>query len=167
MTAEQQRVEADRFREVLGSVPAPVTVVTTLHGERPHGTTVSAFSSLSLDPPLVVVSLDRSSELLTLIRQTGRFGVNVLHAGQADHALSFARKGSDKFEGVEWERRGELPSLPEASAWIGCRVSDLLPGGDHVLVTGLVEEAESRALPPLLYRERAFAQLAADSNGPA
>lgn len=72
-------------------------------------------------------------------------------------ALSIARKGHDKFDGIECERRGELPSLPDSTA---CRVGDLLPGGDHALVTGLVEEAESRVLPPLLDRERVFAMLA-------
>lgn len=157
-----EAVDGDSFRAVLGSVATPVTVVTTLDGERPHGTTVSAFSSLSLDPPLIVVSLDRDSDLLAALHETDRFGVNVLHAGQATHALSFARKGADKFDQVDWEEHHGLPRLPEATAWIACRAVDRFPGGDHVLVTGLVEHAERSELPPLLYRDRGFASLAAD-----
>jgi flavin reductase (DIM6/NTAB) family NADH-FMN oxidoreductase RutF len=150
---------------VLASVPTPVTVVTALHRGRPHGTTVSAFSSLSLEPPLIVVSLDRGSELLSILHETGRFGVNVLHEGQAEHALSFARKGADKFAGVEWDGHGGLPRLPEATAWLACRAKELFPGGDHVLVTGLVEDAERSELPPLVYRERNFAALVDNPPG--
>lgn len=161
-TRLSEGVDADSFRAALGSVPTPVTVVTTLHGGRPHGTTVSAFSSLSLDPPLIVVSLDRGSDLLAALRENDRFGVNVLHAGQATHALSFARKGADKFDQVEWEEHRGLPRLPEATAWIACRAVDRFPGGDHVLVTGLVEHAERTEMPPLVYRDRDFASLAVD-----
>lgn len=66
------------FRQVLGGVPTPVSVVTTMGGGRPHGTTVSAFCSLSLEPPLVPVALDRASDLLALVRRTQRFAVNLL-----------------------------------------------------------------------------------------
>lgn len=156
-------VEPDVFRDVLGSVPAPVTVVTALRDGLPHGTTVSAFSSLSLDPPLIAVSLDRDSDLLEIAGRAGRFGVNVLHAGQAGHATAFARKGADKFDGVAWEHHRDLPRLPEATAWIACRVAERFPAGDHVILTGLVEHAERSDHPPLLYRERSFAELAPSS----
>ena len=156
----REAVAPDRFKEVLASVPAPVAVVTALHEGRPHGTTVSAFMSLSLEPPLVVVSLDRGSQLLAVIREAGQFGVNVLHAEQSDHATRFARKGDEKFAGVEWARDRELPRLPSSAAWLACHTAKLVPGGDHVIVVGWVEHAERTALPPLIYRERAFAALA-------
>lgn len=154
------------FKEVLGSVAVPVTVVTALREGRPHGTTVSAFCSLSLEPPLVIVSLDRGSELLRIVRQTRRFGINVLREGQQEHALRFARKGSEKFEDVDWQEDRELPRLPGAAAWIACRAERMLPGGDHVIVTGLVEHAERRPdHRPLVYRERTFATTEASTKG--
>jgi flavin reductase (DIM6/NTAB) family NADH-FMN oxidoreductase RutF len=156
-----ERVDDATFKEVMGAVPAPVTVVTALHEGRPHGTTVSACCSLSLDPPLVIVSLDRDSELLRLVRETGRFGINLLGEGQEDHAHRFARKHPDKFGDLSWDAHRGLPRLPHTSAWLACRVEHLLDGGDHVIVAGLVEHAERSERPPLVYRERAFARLIA------
>src|SRR5438105_11403406 len=83
----------DAFREVMASVCTPVSVVTAMADHLPHGTTVSAFASLSLDPPMVLVALDRGSDLLALVRRTGRFGLNVLSGAQSHLALRFARKG--------------------------------------------------------------------------
>ncbi|HEY1665807.1 MAG TPA: flavin reductase family protein, partial [Trebonia sp.] len=91
------RVDATVFRDTLARVPTPVTVVTSHIDRRPHGTTVSAFSSLSLEPPMILVSLDQNSDLLKIIEESGRFGVNVLASGQQSLATTFARKGDDKF----------------------------------------------------------------------
>jgi flavin reductase (DIM6/NTAB) family NADH-FMN oxidoreductase RutF len=94
---------AEEFRAVMAGVPTPVSVVTTLtDGRRPHGTTVSAFASLSMNPPMVLVSLDRGSDLLARLTIGTVFGVNVLGREQAALALDFARKGADKFTGVDW-----------------------------------------------------------------
>src|ERR1700745_711765 len=97
------RVSPVEFKSALSAVCTPVTVVTTMHDGRPHGTTVSSFCSLSLDPPMVLVSLDRSSELLRLICESGRYGVNVLALDQSAIARAFACKGADKFDGVGHE----------------------------------------------------------------
>ena len=114
---------ADAFREVMAGVPTPVTVVTTLVDGRPHGTTVSAFASLSMAPPMLLVALDRGSDLLGMVRETMRFGVNVLGAHQSALALSFARKGgTGKFNGVRWEVDHCLPRLPGAPGWLACEV---------------------------------------------
>jgi flavin reductase (DIM6/NTAB) family NADH-FMN oxidoreductase RutF len=91
------------FREVMASVCTPVSVVTAVADDRPHGTTVSAFASLSMTPPMVLVALDRGSDLLAVVRSTGRFGLNVLGSDQCALASTFARKGPDKFAGVPWE----------------------------------------------------------------
>lgn len=152
-------VDSETFRQVLGCVPTPVTVITTAVEDRAHGTTVSAFSSLSLDPPLVVISLDRGSELLSLVERSGRLGVNVLHEDQDTHAGRFARKGTEKFAEVSWDYHRGLPRLDGCTAWLACSVRDLVPGGDHVLVTALVEHAERTRSSPLIYCERAFARL--------
>lgn len=91
---------ADAFRHVMAGVCTPVSVVTALDGDRPHGTTVSAFASLSMEPPMVLVALDRKSDLLALVRGSGLFGVNVLGSEQSALATRFARKGIAKFEHV-------------------------------------------------------------------
>jgi flavin reductase (DIM6/NTAB) family NADH-FMN oxidoreductase RutF len=89
------------FRDLMASVCTPVSVVTTIDGDRPHGTTVSAFASLSADPPMVLVSLDRASALLALVREHRMLGLNILASEQASLAMAFARKGDDKFAGVD------------------------------------------------------------------
>jgi flavin reductase (DIM6/NTAB) family NADH-FMN oxidoreductase RutF len=144
------------FREALSAVPAPVTIVTTIEGGKPHGTTVSAFTSLSADPPLVLVALDRSSDLLRLLRTAGRFGVNLLAAGQEDLGLACAKKGLDKFACVQWHDDGGLPRIDATAGWLACDVQELLPGGDHIIVVGLVTACETTDAEPLLYHRRRF-----------
>ena len=153
-------VDEETFREAMGAVCTPVAVVTAMDGERPHGTTVSAFCSLSMRPPLVLVSLDRGSDLLALVRRSGRFGVNVLEQDQRELARGFARKGTDKFTAVHWRAAAGLPRLDGAGLWLACAVDELLEGGDHVIVTGIVHVAEHDAREPLLYQRRDFRSLA-------
>ena len=87
------RVDATVFRDTLARVPTPVTVVTSHIDRKPHGTTVSAFSSLSLEPPMILVSLDQNSDLLKIIQESGRFGVNVLASGQQSLATTLRQEG--------------------------------------------------------------------------
>jgi flavin reductase (DIM6/NTAB) family NADH-FMN oxidoreductase RutF len=150
-------VRPERFKDSLAAVAAPVSVVTALKRGRPHGTTVSSFCSLSLRPPLVLVSLARDSALLRLLPTTERFAINVLAAGQEDLARRFARKGSDKFDGVGWRLDHRLPRLPDCRGFIACRLERLVEGGDHMVAIGLVVHAERAPRPPLVYCERAFA----------
>ncbi|MFD4606013.1 flavin reductase family protein [Streptomyces sp. NPDC058464] len=149
--------EPEAFRDVMAGVASPVTVVTGVSEGVPHGTTVSAFTSLSLSPPMVLVSLDRGSRLLEVVRGSGRFGVNVLSSHQAGLALRFARKGgAEKFDGTEWSLVHGLPRLPEATGWLACETETLVDGGDHVVLLGRVLSAEHRVAPPLTYHARAF-----------
>jgi flavin reductase (DIM6/NTAB) family NADH-FMN oxidoreductase RutF len=157
--AERPGVDPVVFREALASVAAPVAVVTSFHGQRPHGTTVSAFCSLSLEPPLVLVSLDRDSDLLRMVRQARRYGINVLSHDQEEIATRFARKGADKFADVPWVLDTDLPRLGGSASWIACRLHDLVDGGDHVIAVGFVEHAEASPTHPLLYRQRQFGTL--------
>jgi flavin reductase (DIM6/NTAB) family NADH-FMN oxidoreductase RutF len=140
----------------MGSVCTPVSVVTAMAGGRPHGTTVSAFASLSLDPPMVLVSLDRSSDLLRLVRRSLMFGVNVLHSGQSALASAFARKGEDKFHGIDWTLDNGVPRLDGSAGWLACRVERLVKGGDHIVVLGRVVAVRHDPAPPLTYYQRGF-----------
>src|ERR1035437_821050 len=98
-------IDQQRFRDLMAGVCAPVTVVTTMADGAPFGATVSSFASLSLDPPLVSVAFDRASTLLGQIQSAGRFGVNVLGHAQGDLAMTFARRGADRFAATDWVRR--------------------------------------------------------------
>jgi flavin reductase (DIM6/NTAB) family NADH-FMN oxidoreductase RutF len=144
------------FRAAMASVCAPVSVVTTLVDGLPCGTTVNAFASLSMQPPMVLVSLDLGSDLLALMRQSGRFELNVL-SSQTGLALNSARKGgSAKFAGVPWEVAAAVPRIPEATGFVASAVGQLVPGGDHVAVFGHVLMAVSADRPPLTYLARVF-----------
>lgn len=161
MSAEYQGFRT-AFRGVMAEVCTPVSVVTAISDGLPHGTTVSAFASLSMDPPMVLVSLDRGSELLALVREAGRFGVNVLGSSQSALALKFARKGGvGKFAGVRWELEAGVPRIPGASVFLACEVAQLVDGGDHVVVLANVEIAETAGGPPLTYHARVFGTHAA------
>jgi flavin reductase (DIM6/NTAB) family NADH-FMN oxidoreductase RutF len=152
----------NQFREVMAGVATPVSVVTAMADGSPHGTTVSAFASLSMNPPMVLVSLDRGSDLLAHVRKSGRFGVNVLGHTQAQLALTFARKGGvAKFHGVAWEVHEDLPRLVGTPGWLACELADLVDGGDHIVAMGTVIAAETRTGKPLTYHLRNFGTHAA------
>jgi flavin reductase (DIM6/NTAB) family NADH-FMN oxidoreductase RutF len=148
---------ANAFREVMASVCTPVTVITALRDQTPFGTTVSAFASLSVAPPMVVVALDRNSDLLRVVSDSHRYGVNVLGKEQADVARRFATKGGpDKFSGVGWYEDHELPRLPDASGFLACDVAEFVDGGDHVLLLGTVSSVTAGRGGPLTYHGRRF-----------
>ncbi len=145
------------FKEAMAHMCAPVSVITTMAGERPHGTTVSALMSLSVDPLLIAVSLATTSESLSAIKSSGEFGVNVLGADQRHVAVRFATKGGDKFAGMPWRRQGALPRLDGSAIWLSCRLDSILPGGDHEILVGAVTEVETdTAAVPLTYHGRQF-----------
>ena len=150
----REGVGFDVFCELFSGVPSAVSVVTSRNGDvGPHGTTVSAFCSLSLSPPLVLVALDRSSDLLALLEQHHRFGINVLAVGQEEIGTQCAKKGPDKLAGVAWRYDDGLPRIDGSAAWLACEVMDLLEGGDHVMVVGLVSSCDggrwgTARLPP-------------------
>ena len=158
--ASANGVGFDAFCETFRGVPTAVTVVTARNGHGgPHATTVSAFCSLSVDPPLLLVALDRSSDLLKLVEERGRFGVNVLAVGQEELGTECARKGPEKLAEVSWRYDSGLPRIDESSAWLACDVQDLLDGGDHVIVVGLVTACDTSPKEPLLYYKRQFLTL--------
>lgn len=144
------------FRELMSAVCAPVTVVTTMDAHGPHGATVSSLASLSLRPSMVSVALDRASALLARIRGSGRFGVNILRAGQEELAMRFSRRSEDRFADLSWSVHEDLPRLGDVAAWATCELRQLVEAGDHLLLIGLVTHAESSAEPPLVYAQRKF-----------
>ncbi|GAA1740591.1 flavin reductase family protein [Aeromicrobium alkaliterrae] len=144
------------FRGAMGNVTASVSVVTTLTDGVPHGTTVSAFMSLSMDPPMLTFALDRSSNLLTRLGIGSVVGVNVLAAHHDQVALRFAGKGDDKFADVLWRVENGAPALGDRHAWVALRLAQLVEAGDHVLLIGDVIGADSTPSAPLTYWKRTF-----------
>jgi flavin reductase (DIM6/NTAB) family NADH-FMN oxidoreductase RutF len=144
------------LRQAMGNLPTGLTVVTTSTDGVPHGTTLSAVMSLSMDPPLVLLSLARTSSLLARLRRGGRFGVNVLAADQDQIALRFSQRLHDRFADLPWTDEDGAPRLTGAHAWVLGEVSSTMPAGDHVLVVGDVLDAEAAGGRPLTYWQRGF-----------
>lgn len=151
-------ISADEFRHVLGHFASGVTVVTTRSPDgRPTGLTVSAFASVSLEPPLVLICVDRKAQSYPALRASPRFAVNILGAEHETLSEEFASSQPDKFEAVAY-RPGlsGLPLLSEALATIECRTVHTYPGGDHTIFVGEVEDARVREGSPLLYFRGAY-----------
>ncbi|WP_297500943.1 flavin reductase family protein [Pseudonocardia sp.] len=140
----------------MAGVCSPVTIVTTYRDSQPHGTTVSAFASLSLDPPMVSIALDKRSSLLASVLATRRFGVNVLSQDQDNLAMLFARRSADRFSAAEWHLDQGLPRLPGAAGWMVCELAQEVRGGDHLLLLGVVTQATPVEVAPLVYGHRMF-----------
>jgi flavin reductase (DIM6/NTAB) family NADH-FMN oxidoreductase RutF len=155
-------LDADSFRAVLGRFASGVTVVTarTTDG-RDHGMTVSAFCSLSLSPPLVLVCVDTAAIMHGVLAQATHFGVNMLAAGQEALSRRFAVKDADvRFDGVGYSR-GQTGAalLDDVLAYVECRLTDRHQSGDHSIFVGEVIAAMARAERPLLYYRGGYAQL--------
>ncbi|HET8975418.1 MAG TPA: flavin reductase family protein [Solirubrobacterales bacterium] len=158
-------VTPGRFREALAAYPTGVTVVTALGGGGPAGATANAVSSLSLDPPLMLACLDRGSRTLAVARASGLFGVNALAAGYEEMARRFTTKDPqpDKWDGVGWSESHGSPRLDDALMWVACELRDLIDGGDHLILTGAVLEAEGREGMPLIFHRGTYRDLLAES----
>ena len=143
----------DRVRSVMGRFATGVTVVTATSPEGPVGLTANAVCSLSLDPLLLLVCFDNEARTLPVVREAGRFGVNVLRSDQEALARLFASKAPEreKFAGVAHTVHDGIPVIEGVLAWVGCRLERLIPGGDHTIGIGAVEAAEAGQGEPLLW----------------
>ncbi|MGW1542623.1 flavin reductase family protein [Streptomyces sp. NPDC002309] len=140
-TPERQPIEPLTLRRVCGLFTTGVTVVSTGPSGRAEGTTVNSFTSVSLDPPLVLFCLHKRSRLHDLLQESGGFTVNFLSGRQQPLARWFAEKRPDAFAGVPHHFTGDgLPALSEALAYLGCTTVDVHAAGDHDIVIGEVVE---------------------------
>ncbi|HVH11651.1 MAG TPA: flavin reductase family protein [Longimicrobium sp.] len=157
-------IDESEFRRVIGHFATGVAVVTTCRGDgSAAGLTVSAVASVSLDPTLVLVCVDRVSDTHAWMERAGYFAANVLEEGRGETlARRFAGGGAEeKFRGVAWhpERTG-APVLDDALAWLDCRITAALPGGDHTIFVGEVLSADAREGTPLLYYRGGYGRFA-------
>ena len=148
--------DAARFRQVLGHFCTGVTVVTGIHEGEPVGFTAQSFTSVSLDPPLVLVCPAKSSASWPRIAASGAFCVTILRQDQEAVCRAFAARGADKFRGIGWTPAPGTgsPLLSGALAWVDCRIEAEHDGGDHVIAVGRVVDmgVAAEARPLLFYR---------------
>ncbi|HZP14764.1 MAG TPA: flavin reductase family protein [Nocardioides sp.] len=144
------------FRAAMSHVAAPVSIVTSIVDGTPWGTTVSAFASLSMDPPMLLISLQHDSGLLARISDGSILGVNVLSSTQSELALAFARKDRDRFTSTPWTLVDGAPQLQDIHAYVAVKVVRMVTGGDHVVVFGDVIDAATYETQPLTYHRRLF-----------
>jgi len=155
-------ISSDEFRRILGHWVTGVAVIgSRATDDEPCGFTANAFTSLSLDPPLVLVCVDRTGNSHDCIRETGIFSVNVLGSDSEFLARRFSAvdQGS-KFEGVRYSRKETgAPILHDAVAWVDCRVSGEFPGGDHTIFVGEVVAAGASTGDPLIFHRGAYGRV--------
>ncbi|TAK02353.1 MAG: flavin reductase [Chloroflexota bacterium] len=165
-------IDGDRFRQLMGRFVTGVSVVTTISDGRPAGITVNALSPVSLEPPLVMVALDRRRFIHPMVRGLGRYAVNVLGEGQqalsdcfAHAAVKPGELGREEFCGAAWHAGPTgLPILDGAIAGLECTVVETYPAGDHDLFIGRVDALDdggpgAEEIGPLLYFRRRYLRI--------
>lgn len=152
---------SDVYRRVCGRFATGVTVVSVLDEEgRPHGITVNSFASLSLDPPLVMVSISLRNSALEHFLKSVHFTVNILAHDQEDHSRRFAKHAEDRFHGVEWQgAESGAPLIAGALAHLECSKTRWFEAGDHAVLIGQVIRAGCREARPLLFFQSGYAFL--------
>ncbi len=160
-----QRLRPEEFREVIGHFATGVTVIAAVDGDELFGTTASAVTSLSLEPPMLLVCMNRQSSTGACVSRVGRFAVNILNEHQGDLAQRFATKAPDKFQGVEvvTGRYGE-PLLAQALAHVECRVVEEVSGGSHCVFIAEVHRASAGTGTPLAYYRGQFGRLVLEES---
>ncbi|HMU26535.1 MAG TPA: flavin reductase family protein [Solirubrobacterales bacterium] len=160
--------DRNEFRQTVGLLPTGVTVVSAFQASGPAGATASAVCSLSLEPMMMLVCLDLGSRSLEAVREAGRFGISVLGESQRAAAEMFATKADqeEKWSSVVWREHLEVPIIEGSLARVVCDLAEVIPGGDHVIVTGEVLEVEAEDEPgePLIYHGGLFRRLDAQQD---
>jgi len=151
------------FKAVMGRFTTGVTVVTTALGSQRAGITVNAFCSVSLDPPLVLVCIERTAHIHDLLIEAGVFAVNLLAEGQDEVARCFAvssdRRNTEFCDCETGSVQTGAPTMRDALGYLDCVITDVFPGGDHSIVVGRVEALGATDRKPLVYYRRQYTDL--------
>lgn len=156
-------IDAAKFRDALGGFATGVTVVTTLDEQgAPFGVTANSFSSVSLNPPLVLWSLANTAQSMSAFRQSGHFAVHVLANDHKSVSNHFAKSGGDKFSSMPWQK-GKLgsPLLSKYVSRFECRTLHKYEGGDHTIFVGQVVNLDQKVGKALVFHQGGYAELAA------
>ncbi len=149
------------FRRACAQFATGVAIASAMDEHlQPHGLTINSFTSVSMDPPMVLICIDRTSSILPIFQQAGRYGLSFL--GEPQRALStrFAQRGQDRFDGVEWATGDSgVPLIPGALAHLECRITRSITAGDHDILIAEVVSADIQTGTPLLYYGSAYRRL--------
>ena len=157
--SDEIQIDPRELRQAFGNFATGVTVITTRTEDGDHGMTANAFMSVSLDPPLLTISLDKGCKMLERVRRSGRYAVNILSADMEPTAMHFAGHSDPDLAEILSER-ADLPVLPGASAVFLTDVEQEFEVGDHVLFIGRVREFDwDKAAMPLLFCAGQFGSL--------
>jgi len=164
MTTNRPHIDSLMLRKTLGCFPTGVVVATTLGDDgAPVGMTINSFSSVSLEPPLVLWSIKLNAPSRTAFVSHPGFTLNILSSNQLEVAKQFATPAQDKFEGISWQPGYEgSPILAESLAVLQCKPFDVYKGGDHEIIVGQVVEFDSTDGTPLVFHGGKFVELAAN-----
>ncbi len=158
-------INSDLFRQVMRQFATGITIVTTRAGEEIHGLTANSFCSVSLEPPLVLVCVDKSAHSHDLIAAGRNFAVNILKASQEELARRFAANNlaaHERFAGIQFRTEATgAPILLESLGWFDCRLFATYPGGDHTIYIGeVLALGRNQDDDPLLYFQSGYRKLA-------
>lgn len=152
-----QTQQLDLYKEILGSYPSGVTIITTTdNNNNPVGLTVNSFVSVSLEPLIVSWCIDRGSDSLEAFKNSTNFAVNILSGDQKEGCMVFAsRKEKDRFSKVEWElSKNQLPIINGAFSTLECEKIEQIEVGDHTMLIGEVIDLQKNNTDPMLYYRR-------------
>ncbi|GAF64614.1 hypothetical protein BTS2_1507 [Bacillus sp. TS-2] len=153
-----QNQHVQLFKDVMGNYPTGVTVVTTVNEEqKPLGLTVNSFASVSIDPLLILWSIDKRVSSYDVFTNTDKFAVHILASDQGEICNLFASRVEDRFANCEWEMsKHDLPVIAKASAVLQCKTFKTVEAGDHMILIGEVIDIQDEKKEPLLYHKRTF-----------
>ena len=153
--------DSKAFRRALGNFATGVTIMTAQNAQGEKvGVTANSFNSVSLDPPLILWSIDKRSSSYAVFAEATHFAVNILSADQIDLSNKFARSKDDKYANVDFDLgAGNVPVLQECSAVFECERYDILEGGDHWIILGRVVNFQDNGRSPLLYHQGAYSSV--------
>lgn len=166
MTDDPPALDPRALRRAFGTFATGVTITTTRDAAgAPVGFTANSFTSVSLDPPLLLVCLAEKAASYPVFRDAGHFAVNVLSEAQREASTTFATRGADKFASVPWRARHTgAPVLDGAVAWFDCRTESIVPAGDHAILLGRVVDFDCVPGAPLGYCRGAYVRFGLDGS---
>ncbi|GAA4819723.1 3-hydroxy-9,10-secoandrosta-1,3,5(10)-triene-9,17-dione monooxygenase reductase subunit [Tomitella cavernea] len=169
MTDAPAEIDGRALRNLIGNFATGITIISTMSDEAPVGFACQSFSSLSLDPPMVLFCPMKTSRSWNAIEAAGRFGVTILAEDQQDACAVFGSRNPDKFASVDWHRSpGGMPILDGELAWIDCTVEKVVDGGDHHVVFGRVQAfGTGEPDKPLLFYRGQYTGIEPDKSVPA
>ena len=147
------------LKRTFGTYPTGVTIVTTMDGDTPRGFTANSFTSVSIDPPLLLVCHGNSASSSKIFHEADAFGVNILASSQRDLAIRFASRIEDRFAGLDWRMGRGSPLLPYTAAWFDCAMHDKFSAGDHTILIGRVLDHGQSDRNALAYWKGQFTEL--------